>query len=339
MVTTSAIPSSATEAVKRMAAAANDFLNSLDSAQRQTASFEFAGDSRDARDERYKWAYTPIDRNGLLVSDMTAEQRDAAFALMETGYSARGAATAHRIIELETVLDEWEEISNNVSRWGRSVERYWFSVFGTPGSVDEPWGFRVGGHHIALSANIINGEHVSILPLFFGANPATIQHGDRKGERTLVEEEDWARALLTSLDGDQTKIAVVDQVAPADILTTNVRSVDPNVAPVGIGFSALNDGQRDRLVSLVKHYVTRAADDLAANYWRAVESVGFDDVTFAWAGPATVGEGHYYAIRHPRFLIEYDNTQNGANHIHSVLRDYSHDWGEDLLAAHYRASH
>ena len=316
-----------------MTAAANDFLNSLDRAQRRSASFEFAGD------ERYKWAYTPIDRNGLLVTDMTADQRDAAFALMETGYSARGAATAHRIIELETVLGEWEGMSKNESQWERSVERYWFSVFGTPGSVDEPWGFRVGGHHIALSANVVNGEQVSILPLFFGANPATIRHGDRKGERTLVEEEDWARALLTSLNGDQMKIAVVDPVAPADILTTNVRSVDPGVAAVGIGFNDLHDGQRDKLVSLVRHYVNRANDDLAANYWRAVESAGFDDVTFAWAGPPEAGEGHYYAIRHPRFLIEYDNTQNGANHIHSVLRDYSHDWGDDLLAAHYRASH
>lgn len=335
-MTTSAIPSSATRAVQRMTTAANDFLNSLDSGQRRVASFDFDGNGSD---ERYRWAYTPIERNGLLVRDMTAEQRDAAFALMETGYSARGAATAHRIIELETVLDEWEAMNSNVSQWNRSIERYWFSVFGTPGSVDEPWGFRVGGHHIALSANVVGGEQVSILPLFFGANPATVQHGPRKGERTLIEEEDWARALLTSLDGVQTKLAVVDQVAPADILTTNVRSADPNIAPVGIGFGALNDGQRDQLVSLVKHYVYRASDDLAANYWRAVESTGFDDVTFAWAGPAEAGEGHYYAIRHPRFLIEYDNTQNGANHIHSVLRDYEHDWGEDLLAAHYRASH
>ena len=332
-MTTSAIPSIAAGAVKRMTAAANDFLNSLDAGQRRMASFEFAGD------ERYKWAYTPIDRNGLLVRDMTNSQRDAAFALMETGYSARGAATAHRIIELETILGEWEQMNDAGSQWDRNIDRYWFSVFGTPGSVDEPWGFRVGGHHIALSASIINGEQVSILPLFFGANPAVIPHGPRKGERTLVEEEDWARALLTSLDDVQTKLAVVDAVAPADILTTNVRSADPNIAPRGIGFGALGDSQRDQLVALVKHYVTRSYDDLAANYWREIESAGFDDASFAWAGPAEVGAGHYYAIRHPRFLIEYDNTQNGANHIHSVLRDFSHDWGEDLLSAHYRASH
>lgn len=332
-MTSSPIPSYAPEAVARMTAAASDFLNSLDNSQKQTASFGFAGD------ERYEWAYTPIERSGLRLREMSDAQRKAAFTMMETGYSARGAATAHRIIELETILGEWEEISDNVSQWERNTDRYWFSVFGTPGSVDEPWGFRVGGHHIGLTANVVGGEHVAILPLFFGANPAEIRHGARKGERTLIEEQDWARALLTSMDADQTKLAVVDPVAPADILTTNVRSADPNIAPSGIGFGSLNDSQRDQLVSLVKHYVTRAADDLSNNYWREVESAGFDDVTFAWAGPADVGEGHYYAIRHPRFLIEYDNTQNGANHIHSVLRDYAHDFGEDLLAAHYQASH
>jgi len=332
-MTTTPVQSKASESVKRMTAAANDFLNSLDDSQRQTASFGFDGD------ERYIWAYTPIERDGLLLRDMNDAQRKAAFTMMDTGYSARGSVTAHRIIELETILGEWEKISDEGSQWERNIDRYWFSVFGTPGSVDEPWGFRVGGHHIGLSASIINGEQVAILPLFFGANPAEIRHGDRKGERTLVEEQDWARDLLTSLDSVQTKLAVVDAVAPADILTTNVRSVAPNVAPAGIGFGSLGDSQRDQLVKLVKHYVTRASDDLAENYWREVESTGFDDVTFAWAGPSEVGEGHYYAIRHPRFLIEYDNTQNGANHIHSVLRDYTHDFGEDLLSAHYRASH
>jgi len=333
MTTTSPVPSLATEAVKRMTAAANDFLNSLDDSQRQTASFEFASD------ERYEWAYTPIERDGLRVRVMSDSQRDAAFRLMETAYSARGSATAHRIIELETILGEWEMIQDGKSNWERNIDRYWFSIFGTPGTVDEPWGFRVGGHHIGLSVNVINAEQVAILPLFFGANPAEIRHGDRKGERTLIEEQDWARTLLTSLDGDQTKLAMVDAIAPADILTTNVRSFDPNIAPKGIEFSALGDGQRDQLVKLVKHYVTRAADDLASNYWREIESAGFEGTTFAWAGPAEVGEGHYYAIRHPRFLIEYDNTQNDANHIHSVLRDFTHDWGEDLLSTHYRASH
>ena len=71
----------------------------------------------------------------------------------------------------------------------------------------------------------------------------------------------------------------------------------------------------------------------------ASSTAGLDDLTFAWAGPEEPGHGHYYAVRGPRLLIEYDNTQDEANHIHAVWRDLRGDWGEDLLAAHYRRSH
>lgn len=324
-------PSAAPDAVKRMTTAANAFLNTLDGGQRSIATFPFEGD------ERYEWAYTPIDRNGLLLTDMTDEQRDAAFSLMDTAYSDSGKKTAHQIIELETLLGEYEAMTNNVSQWERSTERYWFSVFGTPGS-DEPWGWRAGGHHIGLAVSIVNGELVAYNPLFFGSNPATVKHGPHEGMRTLAEEEDWARALVRSMSADQKKVAVVDQVAPADILTKNYRVADPNAAPAGIAFSALSDSQRESLVKLVRHYVNRAADDLASNYWRHIESVGMDRWSFAWAGPEEPGQGHYYAISAPHFVVEYDNTQNGANHIHSVLRDFNNDWGEDILAAHYNRS-
>lgn len=324
-------PSAAPDAVKRMTAAANAFLNTLDDGKRATASFPFEGE------ERYEWAYTPIDRKGLLIGDMSQDQRDAALAMMDTAYSDRGKKTAHQIISLETILGEYESLTNNVSKWARSPERYWFSVFGTPGG-DQPWGFRASGHHIGLATTIVNGELVAYNPLFFGSNPAVVKHGPHEGLRTLVEEEDWARALLRSLSDDQKKIAIVDPVAPDDILTKNYRVAEPTAAPSGIAFSALSDSQREALVKLVRHYVHRASDDLAANYWKHVESVGMDRWSFAWAGPEEPGAGHYYAVSAPNFVVEYDNTQNGANHIHSVLRDFSNDFAEDILAAHYKHS-
>ncbi len=324
-------PSSAPDAVKRMTAAASAFLNTLDDSQRAKATFPFEGD------ERYEWAYTPIERNGLLLREMSQQQRDAAMAMMDTAYSESAQKMARQIIDLEPILGEYEAMTNNVSQWERSEERYWFSVFGTPGG-SEPWGFRAGGHHIGLATSIVNGELVAYNPLFFGSNPATVKHGPHEGLRTLAEEEDWARSLVRSLSDDQQKIAIVDPVAPADILTKNYRVADPNSTPAGIAFGALSDTQRESLVKLVRHYVNRGADDLAANYWRHVESIGMDGWTFAWAGPVEPGEGHYYAIKAPSFLVEYDNTQNGANHIHSVLRDYNNDWGEDILAAHYKHS-
>ena len=268
---------------------------------------------------------------------MSQEQRDAAIKMMDTAYSDRGIKTAHQIMELETILGEWEKMQNEHSQWERHPDRYWFSVFGKPGG-SEPWGFRAGGHHIGLCITIVNGELVAYNPLFFGANPAEVRHGAHKGLRTLPEEEDWARALVRSMSPDQKKIAIVDPVAPADVLTKNYRVADPKAAPVGISFNALSDPQRSDLVKLVRHYVTRAADDIAANYWKHIESVGMDRWSFAWAGPEEQGQGHYYAIQAPNFVVEYDNTQNGANHIHSVLRDFSNDFGEDILAAHYKHS-
>ena len=326
------VPSKAPDTIKRMADAASAFLASLGKEELVKATFPFAGD------ERYEWHYTPVGRNGLLISDMTGHQTNLAYKMMETGYSASGYAMARQIIRLETILGEYESMTNNVSSWDRLEERYWFSVFGEPGS-SEPWGWRVGGHHIGIVASVVGNNEVSIHPLFFGSNPAEVKHGEHKGQRTLAEEEDWARTLVTEMTDSQRSVAIVDPVAPADILTTVVRAVDPNMTPAGIPIGDLNDGQRESLVKLIRHYVFRAADEMAQNYWSQLESEGWDSLHFAWAGPLERWQGHYYNIRHDRFVIEYDNTQNGANHIHSVLRDYTHDFGEDLLAAHYHAAH
>jgi hypothetical protein len=197
----------------------------------------------------------------------------------------------------------------------------------------------VGGHHIGISMTVVDGDVVAPTPLFFGANPATVRHGPATGQRTLAEEEDLARTLLGSLDASQQQIAIVAPVAPADILTENFRRVDPELPPAGIRYADLTGEQRGHLVALIRHYVTRAADEVSDGAWTRIERAGLDGAGFAWAGPAARGAGHYYAVKGASFLIEYDNTQNDANHIHSVWRDFTGDWGEDVLAAHYVAAH
>ena len=62
-------------------------------------------------------------------------------------------------------------------------------------------------------------------------------------------------------------------------------------------------------------------------------------VYFAWAGGIKQGDPHYYRVQPPSFLIEFDDTQDNANHIHSVWRDFNRDFGRDLLKAHYETSH
>jgi len=317
-------------AARRMADAANRFVDSLTPLQRSQATFPFEGD------ERYQWHYTPVARNGLLLIDMTPAQQKLAHELMATGLSERGLRQAQQIIALETILRVEEHIERpGEERWDRNPLRYYFSVFGQPGGRD-PWAWRVGGHHIGFHFTVVDGDLISPLPIFFGANPSEVKYGPETGLRTPPEEEDLARELVQSLDAEQRAVGIVDPVAPDDLLTKNYRKVEPGMMPAGIGLAGLGGGQRDLLVRLIRHYVERIADDLAPNEWAKIEGAGLDRVTFAWAGPLEKAKynGHYYNVTGPTFMLEYDNTQQDANHIHSVWRDFTNDWAEDILANH-----
>jgi hypothetical protein len=319
------------DAAWRITDAARRWLALLTSAQRAQACFPFESD------ERKVWTYRPGRRPGLALQDMNQAQRDAAMALLDAALSTRGVAETRAIMALESVLGEIERQVGRAGWQRRNPEHYWFAVFGEPGSA--AWGWRVGGHHVAVPVTLVDTDFVAVTPLFFGANPATVPHGPHAGRRTLAAEEDLARELLARLRPPQKTVAIVDAVAPADILTKDYRSADPNAVPHGIPYEQLDGDQRDGLARLVRHYVERAAPEIAAVEWKRIEAAGLERVTFAWAGPEARGHGHYYAVRGPRFLIEYDNTQNDANHIHSVWRDFTNDWGGDLLAAHYAANH
>ena len=261
-------------------------------------------------------------------------------AVVRAALSARSAREVAAIIELETVLGELERQAGRSNWRRRDPVLFWFAVFGDPGRVDgAPWMWRVGGHHVAIHMTVADGQVIGSSPSFLGANPAVIPAGPRTGERTLTGEELLARELVTSLGDEARTVAIVDPVAPPEILTSNAVRADASRVPRGLAYADMSPDARARLERLVRHYLSRAADDVAADDWQRVVGEGFADTTFAWAGPTEPGRGHYYAVRGPRLLIEYDNTQNGANHVHSVWRDLANDWGGDTLAAHYRSSH
>jgi hypothetical protein len=320
---------------RRLSEAALEFLGSLNESQYKAATLPF-GDDR-----RYIWDYRPPEstpRNGLRLINMSHDQQAKALAVLDIALSTRGAQQVREIIDLEVPLRESEQMEGRVTMFIRDPEHYAFCVFGDP-SGRVPWAWHVGGHHVGLHFTVVDGDRIASAPLFFGANPAQVRHGPSVGQRTLPDEEDLARALVRSLPTDQKRVAVVSAIAPGDIITDKNRVCYPFTVPRGLAYSAMSGDQRGLLLRLIRHYVERTADELSSFQWSRIERGGLDPITFAWAGPEEPGQGHYYAIKGPSFLIEYDNTQNGANHIHSVLRDITGDWGEDLLAAHYAESH
>ena len=306
-----------------MLQAANAFLASLEPEQRSKALFEF----EDA--ERVNWHFVPRSRRGLPLKEMSAEQRGLANGILRAGLSRRGYLTASQIIELELVLREMGENPRV-----RDPELYYFSIFGTP-SPSAPWGFRAEGHHLSLNFTLVRDTLIATTPAFFGANPAEVRSGSRRGLRPLAEEEDIGRELVLSLDERQLDDAVIAARAPSDIVTGNAARVEA-LSPAGIRVTELRPEQSAILVRLLEVYLGRMAEPLAARRRAALEQTDFGQVTFAWAGSTRPGEAHYYRIQGPSFLVEYDNTQNGANHIHTVWRDFAGDFGRDLLREHYR---
>jgi hypothetical protein len=312
-------------------AAVQRWLETLDRGQRANAVFAFG------TDERYAWDYRPGSRRGVALADMTDSQRVAAMAIVDAAMSRRGAGEVRSIIALEPILGELERRSGRTGI-RRDPERYWFAVFGDPDGT-APWSWRIGGHHLAVHSTLAEDRVLGTAPSFLGANPATVPDGPDAGRRAIDGEERLARALLASLSASQRRLAIVDPVAPPDILSGNGRRADPRDVPTGIRHDQLEPAQQTALERLIRHYVDRAHRDTAEAEWERIRDAGLGSVSFAWAGPDAVGGGHYYAIRGPSLLVEYDNTQNGANHIHSVWRDLANDWGEDLLREHYAADH
>jgi hypothetical protein len=318
-------------AADELARSVRAWLDGLDAGQHARATFPFASP------ERAAWDYRPGERGGLAFADMRPDQRSAAMNVVLAAMSARGVDEIAAIMALESVLGRLEREAGR-SRWDRDPERYWFAVFGDPDG-DGPWSWRIGGHHVAIHLTVADARIVGSAPSFLGANPAVVPGGPTAGSRALTGEETLARALVAALSPEQRAIAIVDPVAPPDILSGNGARADLTGVPGGIRHDQLALPQQEGLERLIRHYLGRARDEVAAADWERIADAGIAAVTFAWAGPVEPGRGHYYAVRGSRFLVEYDNTQNGANHIHAVWRDLTNDWGEDAFSDHYRQAH
>ena len=321
------------DAGQQMADAANWFLKSLKSEQKAKATFAFNDE------ERENWHFIPRERKGLQIKEMSQEQRLLAYSLLASGLSEQGIMKAETIMSLEEILYQMEGEANPAkreeTRVKRDPERYFFSIFGDPG-VKGTWGWRVEGHHLSQNFTIKDGQLLRATPSFFGTNPGEVRSGPRAGTRILGKEEELGRTLAKSLNEEQWKKAFVDTVAPKEMITAAEHHVKP-LSPEGISSDDLKPDQKDMLMAVVKEYLFRIRPEIAEEHLNTILTSG--PIHFAWAGEKERGQPHYYRVQGKTFLLEYDNTQNDANHVHSVWRDFAHDFGADLLQVHVEASH
>lgn len=306
--------------------AAKSFLASLSELERQTAFIPFE------EAERVNWNFVPLKRKGLTLRVMNKEQRQLARNILQACLSEEGLRKAEAIRGLEQVLTEIE--GRPADNDYRNTNLYYVAIFGNP-SETEPWGWRFEGHHLSLNYTFVD-KTLAVTPFFMGTNPAEIKSGPQKGKRVLAAEEDQGRSLVASLDAQQLEKAIIATEAFPEIITGNDRKVSLTKYE-GLPYSELTETQQQMLVDLIQLYLNNAKPAVAQRYWQGVQTAGMEKLYFAWAGGLQKGQKHYYRVHSPNLLIEYDNTQNGGNHVHAVCRDPNNDFGDDLLQQHYKA--
>lgn len=317
---------------KDMVSAANHFISMLDKDQQLKAMYPFE------TEERFNFHFVPKnDRKGISLNELNDAQKSAALLLLKGCVSERGYQKANEIIQLEITLKaiEGRQPGDNY----RDPGKYFFSIFGLPGN-NTIWGWRLEGHHVAFNFSAQKGKLVASTPNFLGSNPAVIPEGPQKGKQILKEETDMGFDLLHSFTKEQLPQVVISDKAPGDILTSNSRkAIIEN--PQGISYADMNKLQQQKLLRLVNIYIHRYTKTFADDMLKEIQSAGLNKVRFAWLGAQQPGLGnaHYYRIQGPGFIIEYDNVQNNANHVHTVVRDLKYDFGGDLLLEHYKSSH
>jgi hypothetical protein len=279
----------------------------------------------------------PIERKGITFNEMNENQKHAAFELLKTCVSAETFNKTKEIMQLDQVLKVLE--MRKPDDHYRDTGNYHITIFGIP-SNKTIWGWRFEGHHISFNFSFLKQTLTAGTPGFLGANPGIVLSGLKKGTQVLKDETDMGFNLLQSLNDIQKMKTIIDSNAIKEIISFDKRKL-VLTNPEGIRYSELTNQQQQLMLQLISLYVHRYTKLFAEDMFKEIHLNGLDNLWFAWAGDSKsmMGKGTYYRIQGPTLLIEYDNTQNNANHVHSVIRDLKHDFGGDELLEHFKADH
>jgi hypothetical protein len=348
----------APETAARMAAAARALIGSSTKEQQVVLNPGF--DDFDLDSPRRQWTYLPeLDRPGLSLGAMPDAQRKLAHELITASVSMEGYAKVVSIMAMEHVRRALTLVSAPENAHLFDPERYCFRIFGDPASPGgrAPWGWQLAGHHVVLNFTVA-GDYVSGTPCMFGSVPASFG-----ALSPLEHEETDGFAFVNELSAEQRAQAVIWNRPPPDFATRiaarigevelpdHVFAPEPDYqisdeeraalayvrsGPRGIGGADLTAEQLFALVDLVARFAGRLPAEVAEAEMRRVDAAGPENLWFAWAGSTERGDRHYFRVQGPGLLIEHDNTQGVGNHVHSVWRAPGGDFGDDILAAHYR---
>lgn len=327
----------------QMASVAKRWLASLTKEQRSAATFKMDDE------ERSNWHFVPDfvikpdGRKGLTIGQMTPQQRIFALTLPATALSQRGYLEMMSIRALEKVLFDIE------GKEYRDPELYYVSIFGKP-DAKGTWGWRFEGHHLSVNVTIIDGKKFSVTPSFFGSNPGKVTSGNLHGVEVLDKEQKLALSLVRSLNKEQLAKATIDtsgldkkllqKSVIKEVLTSDYPTADRGLFTFkGISFADLDKAQQKKLLNLVNVYTSRFRPEIlkGTRYQGSIKDGS--DLSFSWSGGKKRGEFHYYRIQSKTFLIEFANTQNNANHVHAVWREFDGDFGRDFLTEHFKKHH
>lgn len=302
-----------------MIAAANAFRKSLTPEQLKQVSYPYDSE------ERLKWHFIPKDdRKGVPLRQLEGASLQAAKAFIHSGLTEAGYDQVLNIMSLEEVLRLLEGGEREYRRERRDPGKYFLTIFGEP-SDKGLWGWRLEGHHISLNFALKNGEVVSSTPEFFGANPGTVDAGLARQIRVLGPEEDIARQILKLCTPEQQKLAWISKTAPDEVPGPGAAQAEIGPA-VGLPFDKMSDDQQKLLEDLLGEYLKNLPSSIEQERRMEIRQADMNHIHFAWWGDGDLHQRHHYRVQGPTFVIEYNNTQNNANHVHSMWRSLKGDF-------------